>query len=437
MAVNLASYLRQFGESLGPAEHVIKRGDAVLQSLLECILQKAKTKVARVLKAGSVGKGTSLHLKIDFDCVFFLEPGGIPDRFLEDMEDILTLNFGIAAEKKQKSLSFSHKGFYFDFLPAVQSAQAAVKGASGEVQVRAALQSGQKPGSAELVEGTVLFMKEQSGFVHTLARLMKFWSHSLLVPGFFNGRSYTMELLAVAASQDMMDEDMLRGFRMALDKVRNFRNLNVIFERFYTKQDVGLKDSRPLLLDPSNPWNNLLSPDRLIFFEKLAAFADETLRRLDVAHRTAVGLDVLFKPQPDVWFGLPQRPQDCSWLVGTQVTPEVQQPIVRIQSQGLHVESLQLIAHVLALWLATHKPQPDQVRRSVEKAVDTVLVALQDFADLFDLLPLLEFRRFPFDSGKHHFLTGGPLVWPRLGRSRPGQQATSPLNPNMPWPWFL
>ena len=89
--------------------------------------------VARVVKAGSVGKGTSLHLKIDFDCVFFLEPGGIPDRFLEDMEDILTLNFGIAAEKKQKSLSFSHKGFYFDFLPA-QSAQAAVKGASGEVQ---------------------------------------------------------------------------------------------------------------------------------------------------------------------------------------------------------------------------------------------------------------------------------------------------------------
>lgn len=88
--------------------------------------------VARVVKAGSVGKGTSLHLKIDFDCVFFLEPGGIPDRFLEDMEDILTLNFGIAAEKKQKSLSFSHKGFYFDFLPA-QSAQA-VKGARSSGQ---------------------------------------------------------------------------------------------------------------------------------------------------------------------------------------------------------------------------------------------------------------------------------------------------------------
>ena len=374
LMADVAGFLRKFGESLGPQTEVIKRGDVALQELLEKILQKAKTKVARVVKAGSVGKGTALSLKIDFDCVFFLEVGGDPTSFLEDMEDILMLNFGITAAKKQKSLSFFHKGFYFDFLPAVQSVKAVQQHGTGEVQVKAALHSGHKPDSAELVEGTVIFMKEQSSFVHTLARLLKFWSHSLLVPGFFNGRSYTMELIAVAAAEEMMDEDMLRGFRIALDKIRNFRNMNVIFERFYRKEDVpNLRDTRPLLLDPSNPWNNLLSADRLVFFEKLAGFAEETLRRLEVAQRAGVGLDVLFKPQPDVWRGLPQRPKEGSWLVGTRTRPEVRQPEISIQSKGLHVQSLQLIAHVFALWLATHKPPAAGVQKCLEKAVDTVI----------------------------------------------------------------
>ena len=219
MALDVGSFLRSFGEGLRPCQNVLSQGNAVLQQLLEKIVRKAKTKVDRVVKAGSVGKGTALSIKIDFDCVFFLEVGGVPELFLEDMEDILMLNFGIAADKKQKSLSFFHKGFYFDFLPAIQDAKVALNDGSGEAQVSAALRSGQRPNSAELVEGTVLFMKEQSSFAHTLARLLKFWSHSLLVPGFFNGRSYTMELLAVAAAEDVMGEDMLRAFRIALDKI--------------------------------------------------------------------------------------------------------------------------------------------------------------------------------------------------------------------------
>ena len=155
--------------------------------------------------------------------------------------------------------------------------------------------------------------------------------------GLFNGRSYTMELLAVAAAEDVMGEDMLRAFRIALDKIRNYRSLSVIFERFYKKDEVPqkLKDSRPLLLDPSNPWNNLISPDRVQFFESLARFAEETL--------------------------------------GTRNMPEVQQPQILLQSKGLHVESLHLIVHVLALWLITHKPQPASVQACLEKAVDAVM----------------------------------------------------------------
>mmetsp|Transcript_11601 Transcript_11601/g.24588 ORF Transcript_11601/g.24588 Transcript_11601/m.24588 type:complete len:113 (+) Transcript_11601:320-658(+) len=53
--------------------------------------------------------------------------------------------------------------------------------------------------------------------------------------------------------------------------------------------------------------------------------------------------------------------------------PEVQQPQILLQSKGLHVESLHLIVHVLALWLITHKPQPASVQACLEKAVDAVM----------------------------------------------------------------
>lgn len=64
-----------------------------------------------------------------------------------------------------------------------------------------------------LAEGAVIFFKEQNSFVHCLARLLKWWSASILVPGFFNGRSFRMEIFAVLASQEEKNDDVLRGLR--------------------------------------------------------------------------------------------------------------------------------------------------------------------------------------------------------------------------------
>ena len=70
--------------------------------------------------------------------------------------------------------------------------------------------------------------------MHQLARLLKFWSHSVLVPCFFNGRFYTMELFAVLAYcllRKNFREDLLRGFRLALHKVHHFKLLQKAWYR--------------------------------------------------------------------------------------------------------------------------------------------------------------------------------------------------------------
>merc|ERR1712087_138638 len=106
-------------------------------------------------------------------------------------------------------------------------------------------------------------MQEKSTFVHRLARLLKFWSHSVLVHGFFNGRSYTMELFAVMASEHESNDDILRGFRIALDMIRNYRKVRKVWTRFYSTARVettwSMSDCGCLLLDPTDPVNNLLA----------------------------------------------------------------------------------------------------------------------------------------------------------------------------------
>lgn len=183
-------------------------------------------------------------------------------------------------------------------------------------------------GDQALAEGTVIFFKEQSAFVHCLAILLKWWSASVFVDGFFNGRSFRMEMFAVLAAREEKNDDILRGFRIALDKIRNYQKVNAVFDRFYSPSNVPhtIGKQRPLLMDPANPRNNLLSPDVHKFFDQLAEFAAVTLDRLDNSERCGQILPDLFAPQPSVWSGLSQKPKEGSWVIGTVSLPREKQP---------------------------------------------------------------------------------------------------------------
>lgn len=262
--------LARLADSLKPAPEVERQGNTILNEIIQTIEKKTRYIIRRVAKAGSVGKQTAINVKLDYDCLFYIEAhaGKVEETlrvFLDEVDNILTLNFAdLAGKQTQHTDSFFYKGFYFDFLPCQHL------DLDPEKQVRGALQAQEKTLKVSLSEGTVIFMKEQSSFVHQLARLLKFWSHSVLVPGFFNGRSYTMELFAVLASEEEFQGDLLRGFRLALDKINHFTRLQKAWYRFYGPEEAKESASVcPLLLDPTDPSNNLLAEDRWPFFDKL------------------------------------------------------------------------------------------------------------------------------------------------------------------------
>lgn len=207
-----------------------------------------------------------------------------------------------------------------------------------------------------------------------LARLLKWWSASVFVDGFFNGRSFRMEMFAVLAAQEEKNDDILRGFRIALDKIRNYQKVNVIFDRFYSPSNVPhtIGKQRPLLMDPANPRNNLLSPDVHKFFDKLAGFAAVTLDRLDNSERCGKILPDLFAPQPSVWSGLSQKPIEESWVIGTVSLPHEKQPRIQAQKGYVLVKVLEVAAHVIGGVLAAKEGSFGQ--EDVQRAINTIIV---------------------------------------------------------------
>ena len=183
-----------------------------------------------------------------------------------------------------------------------------------------------------------------------------------------------MEMFAVLAAQEENNDDVLRGLRIALDKIRNYRKVNAIFERFYTRAAVhpSVMKQRPLLLDPANPRNNLLGPEVHRYFDKLSSFADVTLQRLDTSERCGQLLPDLFAPQPNVWSSLPQNPVHGSWIVGSKSLSDEKQPRVVAQKPYVDVKTLEVAAHVIGCALVSKSGQ--FTKHDVEMAIDSILV---------------------------------------------------------------
>ena len=103
---------------------------------------------------------------------------------------------------------------------------------------------------------------QTGGFVNGLARLLKLWVSFLHSPGdpdFKKGCSFRMELIANEAAKGSND-DMRNGFERALILIRDFREMYVTDSPFYDEECIpqNLRNQRPLLINPSDPHENLL-----------------------------------------------------------------------------------------------------------------------------------------------------------------------------------
>jgi len=147
--------------------------------------------------------------------------------------------------------------------------------------------------------GHNIFMKEQPVFVKRLTRLLKLWAATLHVPGmarFKKGLSFRMELIALSVAKEAKN-DMRMGLELALISIRDFKSMQVIFTRFYVPRTPP---SKPFLLDPANPRNNLLDQkdgEGVKASMKLATFAKKTLVRLQNEDFNRTSVWDLFLPQ--------------------------------------------------------------------------------------------------------------------------------------------
>lgn len=143
--------------------------------------------MGRVVIAGSTGKKTTI-ISSDVDCVLFVNDE-LPQfkDVLEDWENILNMtdSYNLRDVRLTKySIQFKALNFEFDILPAVNftvGIQADRDTLINIQQQRVLAQIKKDPKkygysySSSLADASVRFMERQSGFVHEMVRIAKFW----------------------------------------------------------------------------------------------------------------------------------------------------------------------------------------------------------------------------------------------------------------------
>ena len=182
---------------------------------------------------------------------------------------------------------------------------------------------------------------------------------------------------------------ILRAFRLFLQMVRDIEQQTIIFdysEDFYSKSDTPdeVLNQTPLILDPSNPYNNLMSTFSPLVQQLFSNCAKETLRRLDTVEKE-IEMDQefphfkeIFLPQLTDHENIPQR-----WLVGKR--PEtLLQPRLIVRNATLNKKTIAQFhkafsAFVYIFDIESNYPLYDMVERrkgaqhSVEEAMDHVI----------------------------------------------------------------
>ncbi|PIK53188.1 putative 2'-5'-oligoadenylate synthase 3-like [Apostichopus japonicus] len=334
MSSDLCSALKEFADNLAPPQSLVNEVGRIIDRLsrhLHSDRFKWKRFINRIVPLGSYAKKSSLRIMMDLDLVVYLNDCEYPfEDFVRDLEEHIELSDSYTNCTLNGTCLFfvAEKTLHVDLLPATNRVprNELSRGKSAqEVQQEMTLayilnssnsfDEGRKQ-STGLSETAVEFVKRKNQVFHcsTLARLAKFWSKTVCVEGFHSGRSSIMEYIAIRSTeieQNTGRENTLKAFRRFLTIVSNPEEMAIYWTEYYKIGDIKprMKNSRPLLLDPTNPYNNILRGKNKSFMVEMANFARVSMDRLEEADCRAlrgesVDLQSLFKPQPE-WMQLP------------------------------------------------------------------------------------------------------------------------------------
>jgi len=256
-----------------------------LSTIKELVETKLFLNVVEVVKGGSVGKGTAITDCEDAELVFFVK--GLPTEghkkwmpsLLRSVESVLSANLSADEvsdiEVTEASVRVNVKNQVtvdLKFSPAFDSYASTVQalGASGP--------DARKPFEASFVKERTQFVAKQPGNVKVTIRLLKWWrdqqawSCALTRPS-----DYVIELIAIYAYQQCGKLTQSQMIANCMSIFSRFDQLRVMWSNYYDQKDVWspLMMQRPLLMDPVNPFSNIVDPQDFDARE-LTSFASTT-----------------------------------------------------------------------------------------------------------------------------------------------------------------
>jgi len=233
--------------------------------------------IDRCSLVGGLAKKTSTPIKADADIVVFYNNKFVDkESVIQDFKRVLMANNSSGIRKiqitKNHNLKFVLDDIHFDLLIAENNATGNSRDVVAEQRInsyRKIKQAGNYSKSfgelgVQVTESSVAFMKDQKDLIRDVARLAKFWNQNQSFEKYIYGQSTIMELLATKAGLEEINNSnnpsVRNAFKRFLVILRNISDAYVVFFNYYNKSDVPTEvlRQRPLLLDPTNPYNNLL-----------------------------------------------------------------------------------------------------------------------------------------------------------------------------------
>jgi hypothetical protein len=155
---------------------------------------------------------------------------------------------------------------------------------------------------AETTESSLNFIKSKSKLVHDLARLGKYWAQAVLFKEYVYGKSLIFELMATKAAlneESQKDPSICNAFKMFLEMISKIKEQDIVFEDYYKRSEIPncILIQRPLLVDPSNPYNNLLDKKKENIEKLFDIFSKCAENTLHVLKRGSTDIQEIFFPQ--------------------------------------------------------------------------------------------------------------------------------------------
>ncbi|XP_045160340.2 2'-5'-oligoadenylate synthase 1-like [Mercenaria mercenaria] len=263
--------------------------NSLVRKLQDTSSVTSKLRPRRIIKSGSLGKGTAVKDRSDIDLILMLAKYDDVDVLMMDMSDILrslerNLKVNTTA-KHQRTTRYSvqveltcrsgHK-HDVDILPAVDLLELGYSPVEVYRKMRDVSSSTIHEYSVSLSPLQLEIISALPTKVKSLIKLVKYWKDKKLkkedepeMPIFAENRdrkpnwpsSYALELVVLNAwteANEPVSFDMTRALHAVLTSLVNHRQLKIILRR-QMKYGTSLVHSRPApyIMDPANPYNDM------------------------------------------------------------------------------------------------------------------------------------------------------------------------------------